>query len=89
LSKEITYRFYEPGDEEHIVRVPDNSFGGWPKFPVDKIDYWNWKYLDNPNWVKNISIALDQGEIIGCKHSVFLQLKLDNELCVAWDRTWL
>lgn len=77
---EIIFRHYSEGDEESIVKLLGDVFGGWPKIDVDPLDYWRWKYRDNPYWKNDISIALAGEEIVGCKHSVYLRLKLGEEV---------
>jgi hypothetical protein len=77
---DIIYRYYQPGDEEGIIKLLNHSFKGWPKLDVDPMGYWKWKYVDNPYWMNDIALALAGDEIIGCKHSVYFQTKLGEEI---------
>lgn len=77
---EYSIRFYEPGDEEGIVKLLEHSFKGWPKINVEPRDHWFWKYSDNPYWKNDIVVALRNGEIIGCKHSVYFKLKMGEKV---------
>ncbi len=80
MTLDITYRYYQQGDEEGIVQLLNHSFKGWPKLDVDPIGYWKWKYVDNPYWMNDIVVALAGDEIVGCKHSVYFELKLGDKV---------
>ena len=77
---EITFRHYSQGDEEGIIKLLDRVYDGWPKIDVDPLDYWRWKYRDSPYWRNDVSVAVDGEEIVGCKHSVYMKLKMGDEV---------
>ncbi len=77
---EITFRYSSQGDEEGIVKLLGRAYGGWPKVDVDPLDFWRWKYRDNPYWKNDVSVAVAGEEIVGCKHSVYMKLKMGEEV---------
>lgn len=74
----LTYREYELGDEKQIVELLDLVFGGWPDRDLvcSKVDFWQWKYLDNPIGLKAVVVALDGDRIIGCSHRSYFRVKI-------------
>ncbi len=78
---DIEYRKYEPSDEEQIVKLLDLVFGGWPDrdLTYSNIDFWRWKYHDNPLGKYANVIALHNNQIIGCVHGYYLNLKIGNK----------
>jgi hypothetical protein len=80
LSTEYIVRHYKHGDEKGILELLDHAFNGWPKLNVDPLSYWRWKYVDSPYWKNDIAVALHGDQIIGCKHSVYLKLKVGESI---------
>jgi len=86
LSAEFDVRPYTTGDEVEIVPLLEGVFGGWPHLDIKSpLDYWRWKYLKNPLGKAIIVVALRNGRIIGCHHSVCLKLKIGDDIvsCVS------
>jgi len=78
MSLEMDYkvREYRPGDEEQIVPLLQLVFNGWRD-----LDFWRWKYLDNPLKMNIIAVAEIDGRIIGSDGAVFKRIKVgDNVL---------
>ena len=71
----ITYSLYEPGDEKQLVELLDLVFGGWPDrdLACSKVDFWRWKYLDNPNG-SLVTLAEESGEIHGSVHTMIKKI---------------
>ncbi|MBW1800763.1 MAG: GNAT family N-acetyltransferase [Deltaproteobacteria bacterium] len=65
-------RSYQPGDEERILDLLNLVFANWPDFDLgcSSLDHWNWKYFGNPLKTVLISVAVADGKIIGCQHSI-------------------
>ena len=68
---EIIIRPYEEDDIPNLVDLLDTVFVNWPHVVIEgsKIDYWRWKYLENPVKPSSIMLGVDKNEIIGC-HSI-------------------
>lgn len=88
----MKFRLYNPGDEEEIVRLLEICFDGWPEKDLDsKVDFWRWKYLDNPLKSSIVVVGLDDDNIMSCEHGIqtngkvgsksFL-INLGSDLCV-------
>ena len=75
---EIIARLYEPGDEVGLVELLEICFPGWPERDLNcsKIDYWKWKYVDNPKGVNFNSVAVSGDQIVACNHGVFYDTKM-------------
>jgi hypothetical protein len=65
-------REYRPGDEDQIVPLLQLVFNGW-----GDLDFWRWKYLDNPLKMNIITIAESNGKIIGADGAVFQRVKVE------------
>ena len=86
MSVEFDVRPYATGDELEIVPLLEGVFGGWPHLDIESpLDYWRWKYLKNPLGKAIIVVAISSGRIIGCHHSVYLKLKLKDDVlsCIS------
>jgi GNAT superfamily N-acetyltransferase len=74
-------RLYEPGEEEAIVELLKISYPEW-KNAESPLDYWKWKYLENPHG--SIVVVADQdGEIVGIMHRLLLKNKVDEIILSA------
>ena len=78
MSNEITIRLFEPGDEKGIVDLLQLAFNGWPKIDLkcEPLDYWKWKYLDNPTKKMAVAVAEHNDQIVGCIHNVQQRVKI-------------
>jgi len=78
ISSDLDYevREYRPGDEDQIVPLLQLVFDGWRD-----LDFWRWKYLDNPLKMNIIAVAESDGRIIGTDGAVYKRIKVgDNVL---------
>jgi hypothetical protein len=82
MSKDCLIRPYKKGDEDRIVKLFDEVFGGWPHIDIDMspIEFWRWKYLKNPVHRSFISVALDGDKLVACHHNSVLKLKIMNDI---------
>lgn len=78
-------REYELGDEKQIVELLDLVFGGWPDRDLvcTKVDFWRWKYLDNPIGLKTVVVAVDGDRIIGCSHRSYFRVKIGDAVVLC------
>ena len=77
-------RLYRPGDEKQIVPLLSLSFEGW-----NSLDFWRWKYQDNPTKMNLISVVLSGDRIIGVSGSIFKRIKIGNKRhSVLMERIW-
>lgn len=83
--KSFTCREYESGDEKQLVELLDLVFGGWPDKDLvcSKVDFWRWKYLDNPIGLKAVVVALDGDRIIGCGHRSYFRVKIGDDVVLC------
>ena len=74
----ISIRDYQPGDEQKLVDLLDETFSGWLKLDLqcDPLDHWKWKYIDNPLKINVIALATSEDKIIGCIHNVVQKIKI-------------
>jgi hypothetical protein len=82
---DYTIRFYQEGDEERIVDLLIDVFNDWPSFNVnDSLDYWTWKYNENPCGKSKIAVVEWKNKIIGCQHRYPQLVKFGDEkhLCL-------
>lgn len=70
-------RLYEPGDEEAIIELLKTSFPEWKEIE-SPIDYWKWKYIENPHG-SDIVVADLEGIIVGVVHRLNLNIKIDEK----------
>jgi GNAT superfamily N-acetyltransferase len=82
LSEHIDIRGYRPGDEKEIVQLLQSSFDGWPNFdlPCTPLEHWQWKYRDNPQNKILVSLAENNGEIVGCSHALPSRFKVERKI---------
>lgn len=85
MSKDYTVRPYKPGDEEGIVQLLDLVFNGWPRLDLSysPIEFWRWKYKDNPLKRNNIVVCTSEDKIIGCAHAIPLRMKVGKNVVLG------
>ena len=71
-------RPYRPGDEEQIVPLLQLVFNGW-----QDLNFFRWKYFDNPLKRNIICVALSNGRIIGFTASVFKRVKIGDKVFLS------
>lgn len=83
--KEITFRSYIEGDEEGIVNLLSNIYGGWPILDLNcsQLEHWIWKYLDNPESNNIIRVAESDKKVVGCFHTIPLNIKIKDSVFPA------
>jgi GNAT superfamily N-acetyltransferase len=82
LVKKYTARRYRKGDEEQIVPLLQKVFPNWPRADEEcsPMDFWKWRYQNNP-FQNNIAIIAESNEeIIGCSHSYVIKCKIDGKM---------
>jgi predicted N-acetyltransferase YhbS len=57
----LIYRRFEENDLQSLLELLRSTFNGYPK-----MEYWGWKYSQNPHGSPIIRVAEDKGRIIGC-----------------------
>ena len=75
---EYEVRPYHQGDEEQIVILLQLVFDGWRD-----LDFWSWKYLDNPLKMKDISVAVSDGGVIGFSGSIYKKVKVGDKVILS------
>ena len=82
MKEECEVRPYRPGDEEEIVELLELVFNGWPHKDLDcsPLDYWRWKFEDNPLKKRFITVAEKDDKIIGCLHVIPLRIKIGSKV---------
>jgi len=78
MEFDYNIREYEPGDEEQIASLLKLVFDEWPSFNINcnKVDFWKWKYLDNPLRKTAILVAEHDEKIIACNHGLYKEIKI-------------
>jgi hypothetical protein len=73
---------YNSGDEHQIVQLLRLVFKDWPKLDINgtPLEYWKWKYLDNPYNKILIVLAKNEEQIVGCHHDVPVKININKEL---------
>lgn len=71
-------RPYRPGDEEQIVPLLQLVFNGW-----QDLNFFRWKYFDNPLKRNIICVALSNGRIIGFTASIFKRIKIGDKVFLS------
>lgn len=61
---------YHEEYKKGIVELLVSGFNGWPSFDIEHtaMEHWEWKYEDRVIDEKNILVALDDGNVVGCLH---------------------
>lgn len=76
--EEPSLRQLETEDIPNVVKLLDEVFKGWPnkKIKGNSIDFWKWKYHENPLGLNINIVAEADGEIVGCFHAMPQKVKL-------------
>lgn len=82
MSQQTLVRSYRPGDEEAIIEVLVEVFGGWPSFDLDcqSVDHWRWRYLSQPGNAAHLAVVEAGGRIVGCLHHSPLEMKISDSV---------
>ena len=87
MKKGYEFRSYLLGDEVRIVKLLQSVFDGWPRLDLEysPLDYWRWKFRDNPHGMSSITLAESGDEIVGCHHTMPVRIKIGEEvfLCTS------
>jgi GNAT superfamily N-acetyltransferase len=85
LSDNITVRPYREGDEVEIVELLELAFDGWPNFdlPCTSLEHWQWKYKDNPQDKRIITLAELDDKIVACHHQLLDKMKIGSQLLLC------
>ena len=70
------------GDEGEIVELLELVFDGWPHLDLNltPLEYWSWKYKDNPLQLILIMLGIIDNRIIGCEHLIPLRIKINDKV---------
>jgi hypothetical protein len=71
----LEFRWYKPGDESHILNLFKTVFG-----KDMMLDYWQWRFRDNPKGEQCILLAWDKEILVG--HYAVSPLKLIHGDCI-------
>ena len=84
MTQPFTIREYEPGDEHQIVELLELVFKDWPHFdlPCTPVEYWRWKYLDNPYGKSVIPVVTVGDKVVCTNHGLTRKI-------VLFDKTLL
>ncbi len=68
---------YHEGDEQEIVDLLSLIFHDWPHFDLNcsSLEHWIWKYVDNSTKISKVVVAKENGKIVGCHHSGYVNIK--------------
>lgn len=82
LSTDYIVRKYRRGDEYQIVELLSLVFDGWPHIDLDcdPLEYWIWRYRDNPTKKSIVTVAESHNRIIGCHHVFEVKIKVGNKI---------
>lgn len=85
MDKKYEIRVYRDGDEEEIIRLLQQVFGGWPRFDLScsPLDHWRWKFVDNPMKMNISIICVKDRKIIGCNHAITVRLKVGDKVVLG------
>jgi GNAT superfamily N-acetyltransferase len=75
---EYEIRPYHPGDEEQIVPLLQLVFNGWRT-----LDFWRWKYRDNPLKKSIVVVGVSDKRIIGVGCTVFKRVKIGDKITLC------
>jgi len=78
MNQKITFRSFQLGEEQSIVRLLIEGFNGWPRFDVSctSLEHWRWKYLENPLGNSVVQVALCEDKVVGARHSYPIWIRI-------------
>lgn len=81
MSVSYQIRRYQPLDEIGLIKLLDLVFDGWPHVDLEckPLDYWMWKYEDNPYGMKIAPVAICEDLIVGSNHGYSTRVKIFNK----------
>ncbi len=87
MEKNFIVRPYRQGDEEEIIQLLITVFKGWPHFDLScsSLDYWRWKYEENPLKKTLIAVSEIDNRIIGCTHSTPQHIKIGSKSLLCFQ----
>lgn len=67
------------------MELLEMAYDGWPRFDLEctPLDYWKWKYQDNPLKLAFITVARSNDKMIGCSHSILSHIKVGEEVILG------
>ncbi len=74
-------RFFEPGDEERVVRMLTAAFGTWPRgeVSVSPVEHLRWKLASHPSAAALCVVTEHEDEVVGWQGYWLQQVKLDDQ----------
>jgi hypothetical protein len=81
MREDYRIRPYVEGDEKQIADLLVKVFRGWPHIDIElsPVEYWRWKYLENPLHRSYVSVCVDKGRIVSCQHESIVKIKIKDE----------
>lgn len=78
---------YISGEEKELINLLINTFNPWPRFDLSStpLDYWTWKFRDNPQNRLLITLAKFNDEIVGCYHSLSQCYKIGDRIIPVYQ----
>ncbi len=78
----ISAHLYQKGEEEELVSLLSTIFHGWPHLDLthSSLDHWIWKYVDNSTKMSKVVVATENGRIVGCHHSGYVNIKIGEKV---------
>jgi GNAT superfamily N-acetyltransferase len=79
---DLSFRFYKDRDELQIIELLSTVFGQWPSYDIGSsaIAHWKWKYLENPIHPGYVSLCEHENQIVGCLHSIPMNIKIGTSI---------
>ena len=89
MSSDYFFRSYSSGDEDKISELLTQVFGGWPHIDTEMshIEYWKWKYLENPIHRSYVTVGLDGEKMISCHHIMVQKIKIMDSIILGGTAT--
>ena len=80
---------YKQGEVTQLVDLLELVFGSWPfvDLSCQSIEYWKWKYLDNPTGLVNVGLAWEENELLGCNHVYYVRVKMGDKTFLCGNGT--
>ena len=74
----VNIDFLRQGDEYEVIELLTHVFSKWPNYETcsNKIDFWKWKYRDNPLKKEYIVVGKIEDKIVSCFHRMPYDVKI-------------